>query len=114
MQINHIHVENYKTYLNLDLDISVKSEDRPILLIGGMNGSGKTTLFDAIYSALYGLNINGEAHFRELFNSGVQRANELYLKWSLKVSLQTRLQNISFAGLTKYSMARRWKTLPFT
>ena len=44
MQINHIHVENYKTYLMLDLDVSVKDEERPIILIGGMNGSGKTTV----------------------------------------------------------------------
>ena len=71
MQINHIHVENYKTYLMLDLDVSVKDEERPIILIGGMNGSGKTTLFDAIYGALYGLEIRDERHFRELFNSVV-------------------------------------------
>ena len=71
MQINHIHVENYKTYLTLDLDVSVKDEERPMILIGGMNGSGKTTLFDAIYGALYGLEIRDERHFRELFNSGV-------------------------------------------
>ena len=71
MQIKHIHVENYKTYLMLDLDVSVKDEERPIILIGGMNGSGKTTLFDAIYGALYGLEIRDERHFRELFNSGV-------------------------------------------
>ena len=37
MQINHIHVENYKTYLNLDLDISVKNEENtPKHLQGGI------------------------------------------------------------------------------
>ena len=56
MLIQHIYAENYKTYLHLDLDISV-SDDRPVILIGGANGGGKTTLFDAIYSALYGLDI---------------------------------------------------------
>ena len=71
MLIQRIHAENYKTYLSLDLDISVRNE-RPIILIGGMNGGGKTTLFDAIYGALYGLKIKNERHFRELFNSGVK------------------------------------------
>lgn len=71
MLIQHIHAENYKTYLRLDLDLSVE-DDRPIVLIGGMNGGGKTTLFDAIYGALYGLDIRNERHFRELFNSGVK------------------------------------------
>lgn len=105
MQINHIHVENYKTYLNLDLDISVKSEDRPILLIGGMNGSGKTTLFDAIYSALYGLNINGEAHFRELFNSGVQDIT------GKRIVLEVEFEGIVTNRLTKYKLRRTYQIL---
>ena len=32
MQIQRIHIENYKTYLDLDLDVSV-SQNRPIVLI---------------------------------------------------------------------------------
>lgn len=71
MLIQRIHAENYKTYLQLDLDIGVTPE-RPIILIGGANGGGKTTLFDAIYGALYGLDIKSERQFQELFNAGVQ------------------------------------------
>ena len=56
MIIKRVHISNYKTYLSLDLDLSV-DDDRPIILIGGMNGGGKTTLFEAICGALYGLNI---------------------------------------------------------
>ena len=52
MIITNIKIKNYKTYLSLDLDLTVK-EDRPIILIGGMNGGGKTTLFEAICGALY-------------------------------------------------------------
>jgi len=70
MLIKKIKAINFKTYLNLDLDISVESE-KPIILIGGVNGGGKTTLFEAIYGALYGLHLNSAKQFRELLNAGV-------------------------------------------
>lgn len=69
MIIKRIKTKNYKTYLSLDLDLSVKP-DQPIILIGGMNGGGKTTLFEAICGALYGLKIKNKAHFQELLNNG--------------------------------------------
>lgn len=69
MLIQRIKVSNYKTYLDLDLDLSV-DEERPIILIGGSNGGGKTTLFEAISGALYGLKIENRNHFMELVNQG--------------------------------------------
>ncbi len=69
MIIKQVKISNYKTYLSLDLDLSVL-ENRPIILIGGANGGGKTTLFEAIYGALYGLQIKDQANFNELLNNG--------------------------------------------
>lgn len=69
MLIQRIQVSNYKTYLDLDLDLTVDA-DRPIILIGGSNGGGKTTLFEAISGALYGLKIENREHFNELLNQG--------------------------------------------
>jgi DNA sulfur modification protein DndD len=69
MLIKKIKAKNFKTYLNLDLDISVE-QDRPIILIGGANGGGKTTLFESIYGALYGLQIHNGRQFKELLNAG--------------------------------------------
>lgn len=76
MKFKKIHAENYKTYKHLDLDLEV-TDERPIILIGGGNGCGKTTLFDAIYHALYGLKIENERHFEELFNAGVKNEQGL-------------------------------------
>jgi DNA sulfur modification protein DndD len=69
MLIQRIKISNYKTYLDLDLDLTV-DDYRPIILIGGSNGGGKTTLFEAISGALYGLKIEGKEHFNELLNQG--------------------------------------------
>jgi len=69
MLIKRIKVRNFKTYLQLDLDMSV-DEERPIILIGGVNGGGKTTLFESIYGALYGLHIYTVRQFKELLNAG--------------------------------------------
>ncbi len=69
MLIKRIKARNFKTYLNLDLDIA-SDEERPIILIGGANGGGKTTLFEAVYGALYGLQIHSHRQFRELLNAG--------------------------------------------
>jgi len=69
MIIKRIKARNFKTYLDLDLDLSVHV-DRPIILIGGANGGGKTTLFEAVYGALYGLHISSSKHFNELLNAG--------------------------------------------
>ncbi len=69
MLIQRIKINNYKTYLSLDLDLTVDDE-RPIILIGGSNGGGKTTLFEAISGALYGLKIESKELFMELLNQG--------------------------------------------
>ena len=69
MLIQRIKISHYKTYLSLDLDLTV-DDDRPIILIGGANGGGKTTLFEAISGALYGLKIENKEHFMELLNQG--------------------------------------------
>lgn len=69
MLIKKVKAKNFKTYLNLDLDIAVE-QDKPIILIGGANGGGKTTLFESIYGALYGLQIHTARQFKELLNAG--------------------------------------------
>ncbi len=98
MFIKRIKVKNFKTYLNLDLDMSVVDE-RPIILIGGKNGGGKTTLFEAIYGALYGLQINSLKQFRELLNAGATGSEDekitLELHFTGKVLSEDQLYVLS-------------------
>ena len=83
MLIQRIKISNFKTYLSLDLDLTV-DDDRPIILIGGSNGGGKTTLFEAISGALYGLKIESKEHFMELLNQGA--VNKVKPEISLQIT----------------------------
>ena len=105
MLIQRIKISNYKTYLSLDLDLTV-DDDRPIILIGGANGGGKTTLFEAINGALYGLKIENKEHFMELLNQGALNTAKP------EISLQ-----ITFAGKVlgqqqKYILKRVYQLNP--
>jgi len=104
MKLKRIYAENYKTYRRLDLDLTV-SDDKPIILVGGANGCGKTTLFDAIYGALYGLEIRDGNMFTELFNAGAK--NEL------GVDKQAIVLEVTFSGVvlnreTPYRLKRSY------
>lgn len=83
MLIQRIKISNFKTYLSLDLDLTV-DDDCPIILIGGSNGGGKTTLFEAISGALYGLKIDSKEHFMELLNQGA--VNKVKPEISLQIT----------------------------
>lgn len=105
MKITHIYAENYKTYRRLDLDLNV-TEDRPIILVGGGNGCGKTTLFDAIYHALYGLNVNTARDFEQLFNAGVKVEQGLEDKC---IVLEISFTGVVLNQITPYRLKRLYK-----
>lgn len=104
MKIKKIHVENYKTYKFLDLDLEV-TDDRPIILIGGGNGCGKTTLFDAIYHALYGLKIKDARQFEELFNAGVKNESGLLNK---HIILEVTFSGMVLSREQQYKLKRAY------
>lgn len=105
MLIQRIKISNFKTYLSLDLDLTV-DDDRPIILIGGSNGGGKTTLFEAISGALYGLKIENKEHFMELLNQGaVNRVKP-------EISLQITFVGKVLGQQQKYILKRIYQLNP--
>lgn len=105
MIIQRIKVSNYKTYLDLDLDLSVDDE-RPVILIGGSNGGGKTTLFEAICGALYGLKIENKEHFNELLNQGA--VGEV----KPEISLEITFSGMVLGRMQKYILRRLYVLNP--
>ena len=105
MLIQRIKISNYKTYLSLDLDLTVDDE-RPIILIGGANGGGKTTLFEAINGALYGLKIENKGHFMELLNQGALN------KTKPEISLQITFVGKVLGQQQKYILKRTYLLNP--
>ena len=101
MQIQRIKATNFKTYLSLDLDLQVEDEC-PIILIGGNNGGGKTTLFEALYGALYGLNIKNKQQFEELLNNGA------YGKTEPKIELELVFTGQVLHQTQKYVLRRSY------
>ena len=105
MLIQKIKISNFKTYLSLDLDLTV-DDDRPIILIGGSNGGGKTTLFEAISGALYGLKIESKEHFMELLNQGAVN------KVKPEISLQITFVGKVLGQQQKYILKRIYQLNP--
>ena len=101
MLIQRIKISNFKTYLSLDLDLTV-DDDRPIILIGVSNGGGKTTLFEAISGALYGLKIESKEHFMELLNQGAVN------KVKPEISLQITFVGKVLGQQQKYILKRNY------
>lgn len=102
MLIKRIRISNYKTYLSLDLDLSV-GPDKPIILIGGGNGGGKTTLFEAICGALYGLNIKNKKQFYSLLNDGARDSAPP------KIGLELTFEGVVLGRVFPYVLRRHYE-----
>ena len=55
MILEKITLQNFGLFKGRqELDMSSRSQDRPIVLLGGYNGTGQTTILEALQVGLYG------------------------------------------------------------
>lgn len=59
MLLERLAIENYGAYRGRSEFVLSATDERPIVLIGGLNGAGKTTIFESLMIALYGKNYVG-------------------------------------------------------
>jgi DNA sulfur modification protein DndD len=60
MIIESLTISNFRNYFGENTLNLSPTEDKNVILIGGMNGAGKTTLTDAVRLCLYGPKVNGK------------------------------------------------------
>lgn len=107
MLIKYIKAKNYKTYKSLNLNLEVEG-DRSIILIGGENNGGKTTLFEAIYGALYGLEINTLRQFQSLVNAAYGKNDE----WkNQEIELEIIFTGYVLGQQKQYKLSRLYKVI---
>ena len=98
MIITKIAAKNYKTYKDLDLDLTVNA-DQPIILIGGQNGGGKTTLFQAIYAALYGLEVKDKDHFKRLVSAATPFHNDVRIELEIDLNPNSAIEKKEYFSI---------------
>ena len=109
MLLTRIIAHHFKTYLDLDLDFT-PLPGKPLILIGGANGGGKTTLFEAVYGALYGLKIQTERQFQELYNTGDSVRGQA--DGIRHITLEIRFLGQMYGEEQEYVLARRYECSP--
>jgi len=114
MILQSIEVENFgvfrgKHVFNLTPDFS---ENRPIILFGGLNGSGKTTLFDGIKICLYGRPTLKEFRTKKQYNSYISKKIKPLNPQRKKIyhgAIELKIEFNDFGIKDLYSVRRNWK-----
>jgi len=109
MIIDEIVLENFGVYKGRQaINLTPVSEQKPIILFGGLNGAGKTTLLDALRLALYGKMANcsnrGSIAYDKFLNKCINREVSLEEGACLEVAFRQYSKGEEIA----YRVTRKW------
>ena len=102
MIINSINIKNFQTYFgNVEFEFDLPSDEKNVVLIGGLNGAGKTSFFSSIVLGLFGKNAEGiiferssgeniddsyQAYLREVFSNEAKKVNDIEMEIALSIT----------------------------
>lgn len=110
MILDSLVLENVGTFRGKnEIQLTPKSSNKPVVLIGGLNGAGKTTILEAIHLALYGALSQGfgrrtgsyDSYLKSLIHHGVHASEGAAVELTFHLFQQ---------GLKhSYRIRRRWQ-----
>lgn len=102
MIINSINIKNFQTYFgNIEFEFDQPSNEKNIVLIGGLNGAGKTSFFSSIVLGLFGKNAEGiiferssgeniddsyQTYLQEVFSNEAKKVNDIEMEIALSIT----------------------------
>jgi len=109
MIIDEIVLENFGVYKGRQaINLTPVSEEKPIILFGGLNGAGKTTLLDALRLALYGKMANcsnrGTGAYEKFLKKCINREASLAEGACLEVAFRQHSKGEEHS----YRVSRTW------
>lgn len=109
MILDSIILDNFGVYGGRQqIDLTPVSENKPIILFGGMNGGGKTTLLDAVQLAFYGSNARcahrGKLDYKDFLRATIHRGSDTADGASLEIRFRRAVDGV----MHYYRLHRAW------
>lgn len=111
MIFEELIIHNFGIYKGRhQIDLSPKSEKKPIILFGGLNGGGKTTFLDALQLTLYGkfaqCSNRGSLSYHDYLRETINR----HIKEKEGTSLELKFSTYIDGELNTYQVKRFWRS----
>lgn len=108
MQLKSLTIKNFGIYKGLHtVDLTV-SEQKPIILFGGLNGGGKTTFLDALQLVLYGKHARCSNRGNQAYGTYLASTKNRFSEPSDDVSLTLEFSHRTDTNEQAYTVQRSW------
>ena len=110
MILERLVLVNFGIYADSNtIELRPPSEDRPIILIGGLNGGGKTTLLDAIQLGFFGRNAacsnRGRLPYKDYLRSSINRSADP----AEGARIEVHFERVVEGKRIRFALVRAWR-----